>query len=166
MIFADHQVIVIESSRRVIKTPRNSAIADHRDHRSVIIVESSRRCVVSPDHRDHRRVESSRSLIIESSRRSLADLRGEGARGPCPPPRCQRWHLNNPSTAKSRQLLGDFVPQTPYRGSAAGPRWGTPWIGPRQVHFLDTIRYNTRCYFNVRSKADMSRLNLPHENDN
>jgi len=27
---------------------------------------------------------------------------------------------------------------------------------------LVTIRYNTRCYFNVRSKADMSQLNLPH----
>jgi len=23
------------------------------------------------------------------------------------------------------QLLWDFVPQTPYRGSAPGPRWGT-----------------------------------------
>ena len=30
----------------------------------------------------------------------------------------------------------------------------------------DTIRYDTRCYFNVRSKADMSQLNLPHGNDN
>jgi len=29
-----------------------------------------------------------------------------------------------------------------------------------------TIRYDTTCYFNVRSKADMSRLNLPHGNDN
>jgi len=29
-----------------------------------------------------------------------------------------------------------------------------------------TIRYDTRCYFNVRSKANMSRLNLPHGNDN
>jgi len=28
------------------------------------------------------------------------------------------------------------------------------------------IRYDTRCYFNVRSKADMSRLNLPHGNNN
>ena len=28
------------------------------------------------------------------------------------------------------------------------------------------IRYNTRCYFNVRSKADMSQLNLPHGTDN
>ena len=24
------------------------------------------------------------------------------------------------------------------------------------------IRYDTRCYFNVRSKADISPLNLPH----
>jgi len=30
----------------------------------------------------------------------------------------------------------------------------------------DTIRYDTRCYFNVRSKADTSRLNLPHGDDN
>ena len=28
-------------------------------------------------------------------------------------------------------------------------------------HWYDTIRYDTRCYFNVRSKADISRLNLP-----
>ena len=28
-----------------------------------------------------------------------------------------------------------------------------------------TIRYDTRCYFNVRSKADMSQLNLPHGTD-
>jgi len=25
----------------------------------------------------------------------------------------------------SASLLGDFVPQTPYRGAAPGPRWGT-----------------------------------------
>ena len=25
------------------------------------------------------------------------------------------------------------------------------------THFLDAIKYDTRCYFNVRSKADMSR---------
>ena len=29
-----------------------------------------------------------------------------------------------------------------------------------------TIRYDTRCYFNVRSKADMNQLNLPHGDDN
>ena len=32
------------------------------------------------------------------------------------------------------------------------------------MHF--TIRYDTRCYFNVRSKADISQLNLPHGTDN
>jgi len=34
----------------------------------------------------------------------------------------------------------------------------------RCVH--STIRYDTRCYFNVRSKADTSRLNLPLGTDN
>ena len=28
---------------------------------------------------------------------------------------------------------------------------------------LTTIRYDTRCYFNVRSKADISQLNLLHK---
>jgi len=32
--------------------------------------------------------------------------------------------------------------------------------------FYDTIRYDTRCYFNVRSIANMSQLNLPHGTDN
>ena len=27
-------------------------------------------------------------------------------------------------------------------------------------------KYDTRCYFNVRSKADISQLNLPHGTDN
>ena len=30
----------------------------------------------------------------------------------------------------------------------------------------DTVHYLTRCYFNVRSKADMVQPNLPHGNDN
>ena len=35
------------------------------------------------------------------------------------------------------------------------------------VHsFVITIRDDTRCYFNVRSKANMSQLNLPHRNNN
>ena len=29
----------------------------------------------------------------------------------------------------------------------------------------DAIRYDTRCHFNVRSKADTSQLNLPHGTD-
>ena len=28
------------------------------------------------------------------------------------------------------------------------------------------LRYDTRCYFNMRSKADISQLNLPHGTDN
>jgi len=30
----------------------------------------------------------------------------------------------------------------------------------------NTIRYDTRCYINVRSKANMSQLNLPQATDN
>ena len=45
------------------------------------------------------------------------------------------------------------------------------WCGilPRNLLYTiryGTTRYNTRCYFNVRSKADMSQLNLPQGNDN
>ena len=36
----------------------------------------------------------------------------------------------------------------------------------QQFHLDDTIRYDTRCYFNMRSKANMSQLNLPHGTDN
>ena len=32
------------------------------------------------------------------------------------------------------------------------------------AQLYSTIRYDTRCYFNVRSKADISQLNLPHGN--
>jgi len=31
---------------------------------------------------------------------------------------------------KKLQLLGDFVPQTPYQGSAPGSRWGLPIPAP------------------------------------
>jgi len=36
----------------------------------------------------------------------------------------------------------------------------------RNEECVDTIRYDTRCDFNVRSKADISQLNLPHGTDN
>ena len=32
--------------------------------------------------------------------------------------------------------------------------------------WISTVGYDTRCYFNVRSKADISQLNLPHGTDN
>ena len=38
------------------------------------------------------------------------------------------------------------------------PRTGLKYDRPRP--------YDTRCYFNVRSKADMNQINLPHGNDN
>jgi len=46
-----------------------------------------------------------------------------------------------------------------------------PFLQPNQQHqntegIWHTIRYDTRCYFNVRSKADISQLNLPHGTDN
>ena len=34
------------------------------------------------------------------------------------------------------------------------------------LQYQFVIRYDTRCYFNVRSKADISQLNLPHGTDN
>jgi len=34
------------------------------------------------------------------------------------------------------------------------------------IWYFWPIRYDTRRYFNVRSKADMSQLNLPHGNYN
>ena len=37
-------------------------------------------------------------------------------------------------------------------------------LGQPTGHY--TTRYDTRCYFNVRSKADISQLNLPHGTDN
>jgi len=42
------------------------------------------------------------------------------------------------------------------------PAWHYLDQQPTQV--LD--KYDTRCYFNVRSKADISQLNLPHGTDN
>ena len=42
-------------------------------------------------------------------------------------------------------------------------RWAqAPKINERLVLEYDTIRYDTRCYFNVRWKTDTRQLNLPH----
>ena len=42
----------------------------------------------------------------------------------------------------------------------------TPIAYSESCSLHDTIRYDTRCYINVRSKANMSQLNLPHGIDN
>ena len=39
-------------------------------------------------------------------------------------------------------------------------------LSRRASRCVYTVRYDTRCYFNVHLNADMSRLNLPHGNDN
>ena len=58
--------------------------------------------------------------------------------------------------SKSSQLLYNFKP---YRLQSA-LEWKTLIRGR-----YDTIRYDTRCYFNAHSKADMSQINLPHGNN-
>ena len=40
--------------------------------------------------------------------------------------------------------------------------WGVKLYSNQPAYHIVTIRYDTRCYFNVRSKADISQLNLPH----
>ena len=39
-------------------------------------------------------------------------------------------------------------------------------LSRRASRCVYTIRYDTRCYFSMHSKADMNQLNLPHRNDN
>jgi len=41
----------------------------------------------------------------------------------------------------------------------------TAVMGAVLWYYFHTKRYDTRSYFNVRSKADTSQLNLPHGND-
>ena len=51
------------------------------------------------------------------------------------------------------------------------PRWNETFAFEgtslrRSLKNYDTIRYDTRRYFNVRSNADISQLNLPHGTEN
>ena len=55
--------------------------------------------------------------------------------------------------------------------AAVCPRWDRRTDGQTDARQMldcanNTIRYDTRCYFIVRSKADISQLNLPHGTDN
>ena len=52
---------------------------------------------------------------------------------------------------RHRELILRVVPETRYNHST-------------KRRSYDTIRYDTRCYFNVRSTANTSQLNLPHGN--
>ena len=53
-------------------------------------------------------------------------------------------------------MVGDKVEEVKWKGLGANDHWQQ----------MKDIRYDTRCYFNVRSKADIRPLNLPHGTDN
>ena len=59
-----------------------------------------------------------------------------------------------------RKQMSKFLTRVTFRAAV-----GTEFLSPYPPH-THTIRYDTRCYFNVRSKADISQLNLPHGTDN
>jgi len=64
---------------------------------------------------------------------------------------------------KSLSQLTELRPSSSIRSSMQN------WQNGAFYSFLGrgrAIRYDTRCYFNVRSKADISQLNLPHGTDN
>ena len=44
--------------------------------------------------------------------------------------------------------------------------FSTIFPGGQLTQFSPTVRYDTICCFNVRSKADISQLNLPHGTNN
>ena len=50
--------------------------------------------------------------------------------------------------------------------SSVGQTFRSVCKGPRLHRAQPTLRYDTKCYFNARSKANMSQLNLPHGTDN
>jgi len=81
---------------------------------------------------------------------------------PCCMPACACWMGTLADELSTKCRTFDPLPHTcplPLRKSPLR----TPVLVPNPSY---TIRYDTRCYFNVRSKADMSRLNLPHGDDN
>ena len=41
-----------------------------------------------------------------------------------------------------------------------------PTLAEQFNHCFSYTKYDTRCYYNVRSKAHISQLNLPHETNN
>ena len=70
---------------------------------------------------------------------------------------------NKPNNRDAPPVNRDHVRTFVRPRSAQSP----PWAGAATSWGLD-VCYDTitRCCFNVRSKADMTRLNLPHGNNN
>jgi len=50
--------------------------------------------------------------------------------------------------------------------AAAASKPDSDTQGQQRLTRHTNLRYDTRCCFNVRSKADMSQLDLPHGTDN
>ena len=86
----------------------------------------------------------------------------------------RRWYLTSRSCEGCRGRRLQSSRQTPsitpsLPSSLFHCRLKTFPTNPNPSHrslFSASSRYDTRCYFNVRSKADISQLNLPHGTDN
>jgi len=79
-----------------------------------------------------------------------------------------RWHFSIDDFLVKSRVCSMMLWRLNHRKlfpSGSSMRWHRAMTWMR--HFYKrtdrpTIRYDTRCYFNVRSKADISQLNLPH----
>jgi len=79
-----------------------------------------------------------------------------------------RWEwctLMNPAAVGLQLLIRPLISELTST-SGGSPSICHPESQWMAVSALHTIRYDTRCYINVRSKANMSQLNLPHGTDN
>jgi len=82
--------------------------------------------------------------------------------------RAVQYYTHYPAlrTKYYRQLLFEHIIAKPKQwvifGTVLEPLPDTP----TDLSTAALTRYDTRCYFNVRSKADISQLNLPHGTDN
>ena len=88
--------------------------------------------------------------------------------------KCEQCHVVSCRRKLNTDLLiQDQPPSPPAQHNASGCTW--PCVVSGDVDTIqrcvaptlsNMLNYDTRCYFNVRSKADMSQLNLPHGTDN
>ena len=79
------------------------------------------------------------------------------------PPPASGWHLKHKSMARATySLLNLLIEEAVDHYSCHHPHIGHHCSNKAKTSNAITIRYDTRCYFNVRSKADMCPLNLTH----
>jgi len=91
------------------------------------------------------------TVTSEHIRFSGADLRGGGDYDV----QCRATPTIRELAPVTAEEVERMIGSSPNKSFQLDP--APPWL---------TIRYDTRCYFNVRSKADISQLNLPHGTDN